>query len=77
MFALKLLPLQSEESVDNELCYYKYVEGEVEGEVTSVEVEYELECEDQPQHYGAYGKDKSQVRVIYNLLFSCICKLLS
>ena len=66
MFPLKqLLPLQSEESVDNELCYYKYVEGEVEGEVTSVQVEYELECEDQPQHYGAYGKDKSQVTTCF------------
>ena len=47
--------------MDNELCYYTYTEGEVEGEVTSVDVAYSLKCEDAPQHYGGYGKDQSKV----------------
>jgi len=53
---------ESEESVDNELCYYTYTDGQVEGEVKSVDVAYDLKCEDAPSHYGhGYGKDQSKV----------------
>jgi len=53
---------ESEESVDNELCYYTYTDGQVEGEVKSVDVSYDLKCEDAPSHYGhGYGKDQSKV----------------
>ena len=56
---------QTEETVENELCYYTYSEAEEEGEVTSVEVEYEVECEAAPAPRGAYGA-REQSQVCYN-----------
>lgn len=56
---------ETEETVENELCYYTYSEAEEEGEVTSVKVEYEVECEAAPAHRGAYGGPK-QSQVCYN-----------
>jgi len=52
---------ETEEAVENNLCYYVYEESEIDGETTSVEVEYNTECEDGPQHYGGYGKEQSKV----------------
>jgi len=53
---------ETEDSLDNELCYYTYTGGQVDGEVKSVDVSYDLKCEDAPSHYGhGYGKDQSKV----------------
>jgi len=52
---------ESEEAVENNLCYYVYEESEIDGETTSVEVDYNTECEEGPQHYGSYGKEQSKV----------------
>ena len=87
---------QTEDSLDNELCYYTYTGGQVDGEVLllhivlfcnsiptlchliirfsvdcyqphqvkSVDVSYDLKCEDAPSHYGhGYGKDQSKVKM--------------
>lgn len=52
---------EEEEEVDNELCYYTYSEDSLEGETTTVQVEYELDCEDAPHTYNTYGKDQSKI----------------
>ena len=40
LFSNKMFYVQSEESVDNELCYYTYTDGQVEGEVFSLLLHY-------------------------------------
>ena len=40
LFSNKMFSVQSEESVDNELCYYTYTDGQVEGEVFSLLLHY-------------------------------------
>jgi len=65
---------ESEELVDNEVCYYVYNKEKQESEATTVKVEYETKCEEETQkvcpqkQYGHQGYCKTvKNQVCYNV----------
>ena len=59
--------IQTEEIVDNEVCYYVYNMVKQEAKATTVEVQFDKNCEDETQKvcakqkYGGYGGHCKQV----------------
>ena len=67
---------ETEETVDNEICYYVYNKESQETEATSVKVDYEVKCEEESNSvcpgkssYGGYGGycKEQKTEVCYNL----------
>ena len=66
---------ESEEMVDNEVCYYVYNKESQDTEATTVEVDYETKCEEETQNtcppqsgygYNSYCKNE-KMEVCYNV----------
>ena len=62
---------ETEELVDNEVCYYVYNNDKQEAEATTVKVEYEKKCEEEAQkvcpenQYGHQGYCKTVKNQVY------------